>query len=75
MTYVTRRGGNNSMRNDLDRFLKNLVMRFILLILTGVVITLPFWNPYQMNLGGKIVWWVLFGGAMVYIWVQSFRRD
>jgi len=62
------------MRNRFRSFLKDIAAWSLLLILTGVVISLPFWNPYPMDLGARIFWWIFFGGAMVYIWVRFFRR-
>jgi len=38
--------------------------------LTALYISLPFWNPVEMSVGDKLAWWVVFGVAMVYVWVQ-----
>lgn len=56
------------------KLIKNIAVLFGLIMLTVVVISLPFWNPFQMDFGNKVAWWVAFGGGLVYIWVHVLRN-
>jgi len=44
----------------------------ILIALTVVFVTLPWWNPCKMSLGDKITWWAVFGLGTGYVWLRSF---
>ena len=37
------------------------------LVLHGLVWSLPFWNPYPMGIGEIVAWYIIFGGAVIYI--------
>ena len=57
--------------------LKAVVIYIGLLLLTAAVITLPLLEMQgylvdePMTWGEAIVWWVIFGGGIVYIWKKK----
>jgi len=47
--------------------MKRVLLFIGILALHAMVWSLPFWSPSPMGVMGIILWYIIFGGAVIYI--------